>query len=192
MPRSARDLCTPGCYIRLTREISHSWENMIVAEDFVLYGGVTYRPWRWHHVASKPGDPVTCDVVISQKKRIFGYVAVKTSDLAWPYLRWIWRAYKRREQAICRWKCRWVVSFRFVWSGGDLWNDFTTLNRLKSSYSVELDSEKVICREFAESDCGFTLLPLSFALNDQRRCIHFMVTWFLRQNSNVVPFGHRV
>ena len=43
-PHNARDLCTPGCNIRLTREISQSSENMIVAEDFVLYGGVTYRP----------------------------------------------------------------------------------------------------------------------------------------------------
>jgi hypothetical protein len=71
---------------------------MIAAEDFFFYGGVTYWPWRWHRVATKPGDPVTCDVVVSQKKRIFGYAAVRTPDLAWPYLRWIWRFWESTEQ----------------------------------------------------------------------------------------------
>jgi hypothetical protein len=158
---------------------------------------VTYRPWKWHYVASKPGDPVTCDVVVSQKERISGCVAVKTSDLAWPYLRCIWCVWKSTEQAICRWRHRQVrVSLARVFP--------LCLERrwfVEWFYDVEWIEEFVHRRiGFGEGHMQgvygkwlwfFCSTPV-IRVEGPKKIQTFHCNWFFRHDSNGVPSGHRV
>jgi len=90
------------------------------------------------------------------------------------------------------WECHWVVSFRFVWSGGDLLNDFPTLRGLKSSYTVELDSGKVTCRGFCGKWLWFFCITHVIRVEGPKKIQTFHGNWFLHQDSNGVRSGHRV
>jgi hypothetical protein len=151
---------------------------MIVAEDFVLYGGVTYRPWRWRHVASKPGDPVTCDVVVSQEKRIFGCVARPRMAILEVGLACLERyrvsdlSMKTPADESDTGSCLSALSGAEVICGMIIrrwvdWRVRTPSNWIRGmSYAGSLREVIVV----------FSVLPPSFSLTDQRRYRHFMVT----------------